>query len=155
MILEHERIADDFHSCKMLGLADNDLAYANRTDLANCFTKQRVRLLAALLWKEVVRGLEVTGIDLVLLHKIENVYRLRLLQCSSLEVLVGDDDEFSLLVLVALHDLVPRDGFSVSLTHALILDRREIVFVQQPEADMIGTHSSSELDGDVDEAECQ
>ena len=139
----------------MLGLADDDFANADGSGRAYGFAQQRVRFLAAFRRHEVVGRLEVARIDFVLLHEVQNVDRFGLFERSGLEVLVGEDDEFTFLVLVAFDDLVPGNCFPIGTADALVLDGREIFLVQQSEADMICAHRGLQLHRDVDEAECQ
>src|SRR6476659_4198118 len=124
----------------MLGLPDDDLADADRAGLANRFAQKRIWLVAALARDEIVRSFEVARVDLFFLDEIENVDRLGLLECGGLEVFVGEHDELSLLVLVAFDHLVPWNGLTFRLANALVLHRREIFLMEQPEADMVGAH---------------
>ena len=80
----------------MLGLANYYFADSNGAGLANRFAEKCVRLLTTLRGNEVVRGLEVAGIDLFFLYKVENIDRLRLLDRGRLEIFISDDDEFPL-----------------------------------------------------------
>src|SRR2546423_834961 len=139
----------------MLCLPDDDLSDTDRSSCPNCLAKQRVRFLAAFCGHEVVRRLEVPGVDLVLLDEIEYVDCPGLLECRSLEIFVGEYDELSLLVLVALDDLVPRNSFAVSLTDALVLDGRKIFLVQEAKADVVGADCGLQLHRDIHEPECQ
>src|SRR6185436_5927610 len=153
--LEHQRFADHFYSSEVLGLPNDDLADSDGAGFPNRLAQQRVRLLTTLRGNQVVRCLEVARIDLVLLHEIEYVDGLRLLEGSRLEIFVGEHDEFAFLVFVALHYLVPGNGLTVGGANALILHRRQICFVQQPETDMIRAHRRLQLYRNVDEAKGQ
>src|SRR3982750_3525934 len=139
----------------MLALTNDDFSDTDRARLANCLTQQRVRFFAAFAGHEIVRRLKVARIDLLLLHKVENVDGLRLLDGSRLEILVGHHDESSFLVLVAFDDLIPGYGLAIGDADALVLDGREILLMQEAEADMIRANRSLQLDGDIHEADRQ
>jgi hypothetical protein len=60
----------------VLRLADDDLSDSNRFVVSDRFAEKRVRLVAAFAGHEIVGCFEVSGIDLVFLHEIEDVDRL-------------------------------------------------------------------------------
>src|SRR5687768_2478054 len=151
--LEHDGIADHFDTGEVLSLAHDDLADADRPRLADGFAQQRVRLLAALGGEEEVRGLEEARIDLVFLHEVDDVDDLRRLEGGRLEVLVGHHDELALGVLVSLDDLAPGNRLSVGGADALVLDRREVFFVEHPEAEVVRSDSAAKLDRNAHESE--
>src|SRR5215211_6028564 len=136
--LEHHRIAKHFDSREVLCLPDNDLADAHYAAAPDCLSEQSVGFLGAFRRDEVVRGLEISWVDLFLLHEVENVESLRALERGGLEVFIGEDDELSLLVLVSLDDFIPRDGFTLGRANALVLYGGEIILVEHSKTDVIG-----------------
>ena len=115
--------------------------------------EQGVGALAALRWDEVVRRLEVAGIDLVLLHEIEDVDRARPFERGALEVLIGEHDILSLGVLVSFDDLAPGNRLAVFGAYTLVLDGREVFGMEHSERDAISSDGGAQLDGNADESE--
>jgi hypothetical protein len=114
-----------------------------------------IRFLRVFRRHQIVRRLEVAGIDLILLHEVDDVDRLRSFDRRGLEVFIRHDDELAFFVLVAFNDLVPWYRLAVCLADALVFHWREIFFVKQTEADVVSAHRSPQLDWDVDESECE
>ena len=115
---QHQRIADDFERGKMLRVAEDDLGDADLSRVADRFADERVGTVRAFAGLQVVRRLEVALVHLVRIDEVQDVHRLRLLQCRGLEIVLGEDDELALLVFVALDQIFPADRL------ALRTDRR-------------------------------
>ena len=150
---EHERVFDDLDGGEVLAVAEDDFRDPGAPCLPNRLAQERVAALGSLSRQQVVRRLEITLVDRVGIDEIENVDRLRLLQRRGPEVVLRQDDELSFFVLVALDQIFPGHRFALALAHALVVDRRFILRVEQPEARTVVAHGRMELDGDVDEAE--
>src|SRR5262249_40583093 len=122
--LENERRSDDLHAGEVVGVrAHRDRTDAHGARVSNCLTKERVAPRAALGWKEVIRSLEISRIDLVGGDEIPNLDLLRRLERGRLEVLVGELDELSFAKFEALDDLAPRYDRAVFLANPFIAHR--------------------------------
>jgi hypothetical protein len=82
--------------------------------------KEGVGLLRAELRAEVVRAVEVDGVDLVEVDEVLDLDRFRLLGSHVLELVLGEDHVLLGGDLVALDDLVVRDLLAVLLGDALV-----------------------------------
>ena len=138
---------------EMLRLAQNDLADPHLPRLAKGLAQECVRSRRAFAGRHVVRRLEVPIVDLRRIDEVEDVYRLRLLKCGGLEIVLGQHDELPLLVLVPFHELFPADRFPLGLAHAFVADRRFVLGVEQSEPGTVIAHRAVKLDGNVDEPE--
>src|SRR5262249_49006379 len=128
------------------------------TDLAGLgerLVQEQVALAVSLLRLEVIRRLEQHGIDLALLDELEDLDRLRLLGMRVLELLVGEDHVLVGLVLVAADDLLPRNLATRLLVVALVAHRREILAIEEREAQLVGRDRGTKRDRDLDQAEAQ
>src|SRR5262249_39612826 len=102
---------------------------------------------------EVVRAVEVDGVDVLEPDETEDLDRLRALQRDCLEVGLLDEDVLALRELPALYELV---RLAVALVHrdpALLLDRRAALAMERAERDVLPLGREREPHRDVDEAE--
>ena len=100
-------------------------------DVADRFADERVGTVRAFAGLQVVRRLEVALVHLVWVDEVQDVHRLRLLQCRGLEIVLGEDDELALLVFVALDQIFPADRLAFGLADALVVHGRFVFGVQQ------------------------
>ena len=105
---------------EMLRLAQDDLGDADLARVADRLAQQRVGASAALAWLQVVGRLEEPFVDLVGVDEVEDVDRLGFLERGGLEVVLGQDDELTLLVLVPLDQIFPADRLPFGLADALV-----------------------------------
>ena len=106
--------------------------------------------------REVVRSVEVDGIDFGRVHEARDLDRLRVVDLHDrLEIGLFDDDELALGHLPALDDLVAPDLAVVHLAPALLLDRSHALTVQLAERHVRltggGLRRKREPDRDVDQ----
>jgi hypothetical protein len=152
--LEHQHLVLGNHGGQVLARADHHLGDAHLAGALQGLAQQGVRLAALLVERRKVVGLvEELGVDLVEVDEVGDVDRLRLLGVRALEVLVADQHVAVVLVLVALHDVLELDILAGLLVVLLVADRREVLLVELPEADLIRRLGGEEADGDVHEAE--
>ena len=134
--------------------AHGDLADADHSRPVDRFAKQRVRFFTALGRDDVIRSLEVAGVDFIGIHEIHDLDRLRGFDRRGLEVVVGEDDEFAFRILISLDDLFPVHGLAFFLAYALVLNRRQVGLVQEAKAHaFLGLNGGVQSDGNVHEAE--
>src|SRR5437660_919748 len=118
-----------------------------------CVAEQRVCFVAAFLRLKVVRLIEEHWVDLFLIDEILNIYRLRRLEINPLKVLILQDNIFALLILIALHDLVPRNFLAVLFGDTLVIDRAQVALAQQTEPQFLASRSGIKSDGNVNQPE--
>jgi hypothetical protein len=94
-----------------------------------------VRLLAALVGREVVGLVEVDGIHLVERDELGDVHGLRGLLLERLELVGGEGDVLVLGELVALDHVVARDDHLLLRADVLLLEARAALLVQEVERD--------------------
>src|SRR6476661_3202076 len=154
--LEDERVPLRTDGDEVFLLPHRELADAHHARAAERLAKERVCLLAAFLRNEVVRGVEIAGVDLVRLDEIGHLHRLAGGGAHAREVLRRDDDVLPLGVLVPLHDLVPGHDLLIARADPLVLDGSEVFLVQHAEAGPLGVaHRAHEGHRDVHEPEGQ
>src|SRR5436190_11093147 len=158
--LEEERIAFRADEAEVLGPAQYEAADAAHAGLLHRLEQQHVRAPLGRVRgrREVVRAVEVDGVDVVELDKARDVDRARVVVLRDrLEVGVLDDHEFALRDLPALHDLVRADLAVVRGAPALLADRRPTLAMKRAEADVrllrLRRRRESQANGDVDQAE--
>ena len=105
----------------MLRVAQDHLGDPDLPRRADRLAQQHVGALGPLAGLQVIRRLEVPLVDFLRIDEVEDVDRLRLLERRGLEVVLGEDDELPLRVLVALDEVLPRDGLAFLLADALVL----------------------------------
>ena len=131
----------------VLAIVHGDLGQRVELRFAQRLEEQRVRLLAALVGRHVIRAFQVDRVHLVGLHEFQDLHHPGGLGRDLLDVLVVDDDVVVLLVLVALHQFAAGDRFVFRLADGDLLDARVVVFVQQVEADGLTARRAEEADG--------
>jgi hypothetical protein len=92
----------------MLRVAQDEFGDADSSRFADRFAEQCVGAFAAFCRYEVVRRLEIPVVDFLRLDEIDDVDRSCFLERRRLEILFRQDDEATLLVLVALDEIFPR-----------------------------------------------
>ena len=95
--------------------------------------QERVRAVRSFRCLQVIRGFKIPLVDFLGVHEVQNVQRLRLLQGSGLEVVLGEHDELAAFVFVALDEVLPRHWFALRLAHAFVVHRRFVLRMEQPE----------------------
>ena len=150
---QHQRVADGFDRGQVLGVAEDDLRDPDLAGLADRFPDQRVGAVGPLARLQVVGRLEVALIDVLGIDEVEDVDGLGLLEGGRLEVVLGQDDELPLLVLVALDEILPADRLAFGLADALVVHRRLVFRVQQPESGTVIARRAVQLDRDVHQPE--
>jgi hypothetical protein len=103
--------------------------------------------------REVVRAVEVDGIDVGEIHEADDLDRLGALERDPLEIALLHEDVLTLGELPALDQLLGRHLPIVRRAPALLLDRRPALAVQRPERDVGPLGGNRQPDRDVDEAE--
>src|SRR4029453_7360699 len=121
--------------------------------LADRFAQQGIGLVASLSGRQVVRLVEKEIVDRLSLDEIENVDSFGLFERRSPEVLFGQHHEATFLVLETLHQVLPGNGMALLLTHALEVDRRAILRVQEPKTRAAVPHGCMNLHRDVQKTE--
>jgi hypothetical protein len=150
---QHQRLVDHFDGGQVLGVAKNEGGDADALSFAKRFAQQRVGAFAALGGKKVVGGLEEPVVDLIGLDEVDNVDGLCLFDGGSLEVFLGQDDEVTLRVLVALDQVLPGYRMAVADADAFESNRRLVACVQHAEVRPVTSYRRMELDRDVDQSE--
>ena len=101
---------------------------------------------------EVVRAVEIDGIDVLERDEAQDLDRLRALEGNRLEIGLLDDHELALGDLPTLDELVRLDVTLVERAVALLLDRRPTLPVERPERDVRSLGGERQPDRDVDQA---
>ena len=155
---QRQRVADGLQRAEVLALAQHERAHAHALGLGQRVAQQRVRLGGGLaLGRQVVRLAEVEEVDGAGGNEVTDGERLRRLRARPREVLLGQHDELTFLVLVALHDLGPRHLDALRLAHALVIDGTRVLGVEQPKVDLLrplGGGVETHGNGDETEADC-
>ena len=150
---QHERVVDDFQRCQVLRLADDDLGDAHPAGLLQRLAQQRVRVLRALLRRQVVGRLEVPIVDVVAFHEIHDRDRLVLVHRGGLQIFLRQDDVAALFVLEAFDEVLPGHRLPLPLAHPLVPHRRLVARVQHPEFGTVIADGCVQLHGNRDESE--
>jgi hypothetical protein len=150
---QHHGVAFHLEGGQMLRIAQDDRRDSDELRFADRLAQQGVGALAALGRRQVVRRLEEAIVDLFALDEVPDVDRAVLLQRRRFEVFLRQDDEAALLVLVALHQLVPRDRLALARADAFELDGGLVFGVKHPEAGTRVADRGVQLNRDVDETE--
>ena len=151
--LENESAILRLHAGKILAGFDHDLCDAHFVGVLQCVAEQRVCFVAAFLRLKVVRLIEEHWIDLFLIDEILNVHGLSGLEIYTLEIFILKHDIFPFLVLVTLHDLVPRNFLAVFFGDTLVIDRAQVALAQQTEPQFLASRSGIKSDGNVNQPE--
>jgi hypothetical protein len=115
--------------------------------------QQGIGRLTALPGCEVVGFVEEAIVDCIGLDEIEDLDALGFLERRGGEVLFGQHHESSLLVLVALDEILPGHFLPVLLAHPLEIDRRAILGVQHSKMRPVLANRRVHLDRNVHETE--
>ena len=105
--------------------------------------------------REVVRAVEVDGVDVLKADEAENRDRLRPRQRDGFEIGLLDEDVLALRELPALDELVGLDVALVNRAPALLLDRRAALAVERAERHVLPLGRESEANGDVDQTKTE
>src|SRR5687767_4414267 len=133
----------------MLALAQHHLADAHASALRERVAQQAVRLRGALArGSEKVRMLEVASVDVAARNEVADLEGLRGGHPGLREVLVGEDDELTFAVLVALDDLLPGNLDILLDAEALVVDWALVPGMELPEVQLApALHRGVEADG--------
>ena len=112
--------------------------------VAHRLGEQLVGLLAALVGSEVVRVLEVDGIDVGERHELLDVERLARGGLERLQLLVGEEHVLVLRDLVTLHQLAALDDALAARAPDLLLDARPADLVKHVEGRLLGVRRDVE-----------
>src|SRR5580692_3576160 len=151
--LQNERIPDRLYRRDIFLGANDDARDGDAIAVGKCLPQQRVGMAPLFGRLEIVGLVEKHRADLVELDELDDVHGLSRLGVDLCEVLVGQQDVLTLFILVALDDLVPRDGFSVNAADALVLDAPLVLLVEHIEGEIVGLYRRKELDWNSDEPE--
>ena len=158
--LERERVPHRPDQAELLLAGEHEAAERGDVRLLHRLVQQHVGTACGFRagGYEVVRPVEVDGIDVGELHEAADLDRAaRVVLLDRLEVGVLDGHVLPLRHLPPAHELVGFDDPLVNRAVALLLDRRPAFAVQQPERHvrLAGgrLRSGREADRDVDEAE--
>src|SRR5262249_48337292 len=102
---------------------------------------------------EVVRLLEVDGVDVVEVDEVLDLDRAGPLRIELGELVLGQEDVLVRRVLVALDDLLVGDLLAVGLGHALVANPRAVALAELAEADGLLGDRAVELHGHVQQPE--
>ncbi len=150
---QHEEIAVGFDRRQVLAGSDDHFGDASFVRVRQNLAQQVVGAGPTLLRLEIIRPIKIHRIDLGQLDEINDVDRIGRFEVDALKVLVLQDDELPLLILVALHDLFPRNFFSIHLGDALVIDRAKILGAEQAEFQLLGATGILQRDRNAHEAE--
>ena len=135
----------------MLLVADDDLGDPDLPCFLERAREQPVGLLRAFGRQEVVRLPEVDRVDLVQVDEIADVDRVGELDIKPVEVLVLQGDIAAFLDLEAPDDLVGVDPLPVVPAHLLVGDRRQVLLVEEVEAELLRLRRREHAHRDADE----
>jgi hypothetical protein len=139
----------------VFAVVHHDFGDRNVLALGQRLLQQRIRTASGLLRHEVVRRLEVDGVDLVFLHEFEDLHRLGGLRLDALDLLRLDDHVFALAIFVSFDYLAALDNALVDRAIELLLDAAEVVAMQHVEADVITARAGEKAYRHRDETEGQ
>ena len=124
------------HGHQALPVAERELRDRDSSGFRKGLVQERIRLLGRLLRLEVVGRLVIQRArELVVLDEAGDVDRLARAERELLEVFVGQLDVVSLLVLVAAHDVPPRDLVVALDAPTLVLDAAPVLRAKEVERD--------------------
>ena len=151
--LENERTVLRLHTGEVLPRLNH---YLGDTDFVRVFKRvaqKRVRFIAAFLRLKIVRLVEKHRVDLLLIDEVLNVHRLGGLEINTLEIFVLQNHVLPLLVLIALHDLVPGDFLAILLCDAFVINGTQIALTQQTKLKFLASRRRIKSNRDVNQAE--
>ena len=119
---ENEHSVFGLHTREILARFDDDFGDADFFARLQRVTQQHIGFVAAFLRFQIVRLIEKHRVDFINVDKILDVHRLRRFQIDALKIFVFQDDELPFLILITLHDLVPRDFFAVGFRDPFVID---------------------------------
>src|SRR5688572_5404757 len=117
--------------------------------------KDGVSVLATFVRKQVIRLIEVAIVDGISGNEVGHLHAPILFDRRGFEVLFREDHVAATFVLVAFDEIFPRHRCAITLADALVLDRRSILRVKQPELRTILANRGMELNWNSDETERQ
>src|SRR5215469_16044459 len=130
-----------FYRSQVLSITDHNLGDANLARSAQGLMQNRVSFLAAFLWLQEIRLIEVLWVDLFQLDEVGDVDGMRRFDPNLFEVLFLHDNVTAALVLEAFHDMAGRDLFGVSLRDFLVFDWAKIAGTQLPKTNLFFARS--------------
>src|SRR5437870_4394617 len=151
--LKNERAVLRLHAREVLARLDHDLGDANLVAVLERIAQKRVGFIAAFLRLKIVRLVEKYWIDVFLIDEVLNIHRLRGLEIDMLEIFILEHDVFPLLVLVALHDLVPGNFPAILLGNTLVVNRTQIALAQQTKLEFLPSRSGIKSDRNINQTE--
>src|SRR5262245_40416765 len=150
---QNERTILRLNSRQILACFDYNFSNADLLAVLQRIAQERISFVAALLWLEIVRLVEKHRIDLFLIDEILDVHGLSGFKINALEIFILEHDIFPLLVLVALHDLVPRNFLAVLFSDTLVAHGAQVAFAQKTKAELLSPGGRVQRDWYVDQAE--
>ena len=153
--LEREALPARPDQTEVLLAPEHELADRGHARLLHGPEEQHVRppLRLGARGREVVRPVEVDGIDVGERDEAQDLDRLRALERHRLEVGLLDDHELALRDLPALDELLGLDVALVERAPALVLDRRAALAMERAEGDVGALGRDRQPDRDADETE--
>src|SRR5437764_1863826 len=140
---------------RVFAVVHHDLGDGDVLALVQRLLQQRVRTASGLLGHEVIRRLEVDGIDLIGFDEFEDLHRLGGLGLNALDLFRLDHDVFALAIFVSLDDFAALDDPLVHRAIELLLDAAEVVAMQHVEADVSTARAGKKTYRHRDETEGQ
>src|SRR5258705_4245050 len=137
----------------MFLVADHHLGDPDLAGLLEGYNEQAIGLLGALRRQQVVRLPEVDRVDLVEIGEVADVDGAGELDGEPVEVLVFERHVAALLDLEPANDLVRVDPLTVVTPDLLVGDRRQVLLVEEVEAELLRLGRRKHPDRDVDKAE--
>ena len=135
--VHQERAVLRTHGDESLAVAQGELRDGDAPGVRQGLVQERVGLLGRLLGLEVVRRLVIEGTrKLVILNEPGDIDGLARTEWELLKVFVGQLDVVPLLVLIAAHDVAPRDLVVALNAVALVLDPATVLGTEQVERDL-------------------
>src|SRR4029077_5801615 len=134
-------------------LAERELCDGDPAGVLEGLGEQPVGLDAGRFGRQVVRLLEIDGIDLIERNEGDDVHGPDAVGGDPLELLVAEDDVPVLLVLVTLDDLVVGNLFLVEGEHPLVADPAVAGGMELVELEALLLDGREQADRDADEAE--
>jgi hypothetical protein len=150
---EHHRFADDFQRRKVLGVPQDDRRDAGKMGVLIASRRSAYARSPPLRRNKEIRRLEESIVNLLGLDETSDVDGSALLERCAAEVLFREDDEATLLVLVTLHELIPRHRLAFARADPFEPYRGLVRGVEHAEARSRIADSRVELDGNIDEPE--
>src|SRR5215212_10150933 len=118
----------------MLAATDHNFGDTNLPGTAKRLVQNCISFLAAFLRFEKIRPVEKLRIDLLQIHEIGDVDRMRRLDLYFFKVLVLQNNVTTTLIFETFDDLLGWNFFRIGLCHLFVPDRTQIAGAELSEA---------------------